>query len=374
MAFTFTDQLLRFTKSVDTMDRATFEQCLAAVATYLRSVEATYFAVYIDGVRVNRLPGLEHVWGSTEDYGHYSIYASIEPKTYSGLVGYCYDLGRPVWITSGDGERALSGQKPPYHDEWNDERVTVPYVGAGGCGNDQAATTVLLPLQLGKRVFGVLNLDFDRVLHLTSARREELTELDEAVSTIFWLHETTEQNATNTKVAFERFRATFHLANSALGNSTVFFASPFNADPRVAEVIRATLRSFPSVTVVDWQDMRAPGTITEQIEEAIRHASFGVCYLSERDSAAPPGAGLRFRDNPNVLFEAGMLHSARRQLSGEAGLWIAVREAEKLSSEVPFDLAGLRLIDVPRMPDGNLDEAGLGKELAGMVRWILDNL
>ncbi|MCG8047450.1 MAG: hypothetical protein N0C89_02265 [Candidatus Thiodiazotropha endolucinida] len=70
---------------------------------------------------------------------------------------------------------------------------------------------------------------------------------------------------------------------------------------------------------------------------------YGVCYLSERIPDAQPAL---YQDNPNVVFEAGMLHGRSDANSPPPASWIPIRE--KNSTDAPFDFASERMIIVPR--------------------------
>jgi hypothetical protein len=70
-------------------------------------------------------------------------------------------------------------------------------------------------------------------------------------------------------------------------------------------------------------DIADSGAITAQIADKIVKSRFGICYFSE------PGqqpSQHKYVDNPNVIFEAGMLHALINSPDAPPSGWIPVRE------------------------------------------------
>jgi hypothetical protein len=118
--------------------------------------------------------------------------------------------------------------------------------------------------------------------------------------------------------------------------------------------------------------MDAAGNINTQIAAEILESRFGICYLSEPDEDSPAGAH-QYRDNPNVVFEAGMLHARTTAAAdtdgGEPAGWIPVREQE--SPPPPFDFAAERIVQVPRSRTGDLNESRLREMLRRRIEALL---
>jgi hypothetical protein len=111
--------------------------------------------------------------------------------------------------------------------------------------------------------------------------------------------------------------------------------------------------------------MQSPGNINLQLADEIRRAQYGICYLSEED-ADEKGT---FRDNPNVLVEAGMLHMVTQATTAAGTGWIPIREAN--SARMPFDLESQRMVIVERSPDGILDEERFRTDLSAKLSALL---
>jgi hypothetical protein len=80
---------------------------------------------------------------------------------------------------------------------------------------------------------------------------------------------------------------------------------------------------------------------------------------------------LPYRDNPNVLFEAGMLQALTNAPSAEPVGWIPVREDVRFSGPPPFDVAGERLVVVPRSNPGSFNEDSFDVSLRNAVRALV---
>ena len=103
--------------------------------------------------------------------------------------------------------------------------------------------------------------------------------------------------------------------------------------------------------------MNKPGAINQQLLYELGRCRYGVCYMSEATSDADTA----FRDNINVVFEAGMLHGRSDIESSAPASWIPVRERD--SPPTPFDFAGQRMI-VTRRSHGHLDVNRFRKSFA----------
>ncbi len=79
---------------------------------------------------------------------------------------------------------------------------------------------------------------------------------------------------------------------------------------------------------------------------------------------------VRFADNPNVLFEAGMFHILRRNRGDQLEGWLPIREDNEFTTEVPFNFAGDRILVVPRNK-GELNEPRFVEMLNKHMRRLL---
>jgi hypothetical protein len=121
-----------------------------------------------------------------------------------------------------------------------------------------------------------------------------------------------------------------------------------------------------------WDEMSGRGDLGQSIDEAVMESRFGICYMSE---PAEDGAATAFIDNPNVVFEAGMLHawttaSAKADaFNNRLQLWIPIRERD--SPPAPFDFGAMRILIVPRSKSGELEESSFWQILAYRIDELL---
>lgn len=85
------------------------------------------------------------------------------------------------------------------------------------------------------------------------------------------------------------------------------------------------------------------GSIYQQLIDAISSCQYGICYLSERDES---NSDFQYRDNTNVVFEAGMFHGRKHNSSQSPCGWLPVREEN--SPPTPFDLLTERTVVIRR--------------------------
>jgi hypothetical protein len=100
-----------------------------------------------------------------------------------------------------------------------------------------------------------------------------------------------------------------------------------------------------------------------QLAEIITRSQFGLCYFSE-----PQRETGGYKDNPNVVFEAGMLHTTILSNAEPSG-WIPLRENK--SPPLPFELASERIFVVPRTADGRLNEELFHVRLRARIQLLL---
>jgi CAP12/Pycsar effector protein, TIR domain len=370
MAQTCGNYLSHFALSVDSVDDYTYNNIRTLLARYFeRTLHASFFAVLVDGIRVDTAsgyqPGLKTLWSSR----------SVEDATavlddegdYRGMRTYSYHKDRLLWITASD-NNLLSREDALLIDSWSNTADLPPYIGNG---QSEAKTSVLVPLRYGGRVFGVLILEFADHVECTTTAKEELRIVTEALARLIWLHDTTQTRLSDTHAAFHLLEELFTASCRPLTKPSLFMASATRADDTVVGVIRTVLEEFTDqVDLVYWKNMSEHGSINTQILQAISSSQYGVCYLSEPDDEESDQR-TRFRDNANVLFEAGMLHALTRDPEALPTGWVPIREHSDLSGPAPFDFAVERMIIVPRANHGVNEEAFKG-EFRRMVKSMVE--
>jgi hypothetical protein len=234
---------------------------------------------------------------------------------------------------------------------------------------------IVLPLKYGHRMFGVITLEFEEAIPISNRARATADMFARSLARLVWLHQTNRTQVEDTKDALQRLRIGYKAAADAFKRRTVFLASSAEeSEGPVVQTLRKILRTefHKHFDLEDWAEESALGDINEQVGAKIAAAEFGLCYLSER----LPDDPLRYIDNPNVLYEAGMFqmaHQLRDDPSNhDAARWIPVREQWELTTPLPFDIAGDRVLTVPRnVETGEVDIEELGNRLRKTIRELM---
>lgn len=360
----FGETLKHFALSIDLMDTGTCEQFRTVVADhFLNVLKINFYEVQVDGIRVDRRPGLQTVrtGGSNWTNGKPNTTAIRNTDgSYTGQTTFAYDTSTPVWIVAKD--RQPLSQTEVYEDLWSGTQLLPRY---WAYFNHQMRTSIVIPLKYGDQVFGFLNLESVASLGYSGRAAFELERLADAIAIVLRLHDVTQCNNRNTRAAFAEVQSMLRLQKSSpLSRPKLFLATASRADQRVVGAIHEVLAKFSDIEVHDWSQDRNVGNVNHQIVSAITESRYAICYLSEK---AQNGG---YVDNPNVIFEAGMLHSLMHSPQSDGRAWIPVREPEPPAS--PFDLAAERTVLVPRDGEGRLNEPKFKEHLEDAIKKMLD--
>ncbi len=349
-------RLNHFAMSVDTIDDQAYQVLLDDLVRHylLGTLKASFYSGRTDGVRIDAddgpRPGLKTFWSSREGDETVPVFRS-DDDTYNGQLAYAYHRGKSLWITAPDGGPLSEAEPGSLVDSWSGCDDLPEYRTPDEDSNER--TSIIVPLRYAGRVFGVIDVEFEKHHEYSVAARDEFKQLVEALARIVWLHETTKSATRATHGALEVLKQEFATVTSPLERPSFFVASPSNAEQDAVEAMMDLVHEFEDTyTVIPWDKMSASGNINQQVSDAITACHLGIFYLS--DAAGGNGDGPKYVDNPNVLFEAGMLHALKDQPGARPVSWIVIREQEKLAGPIPFDLASERMVIVPRDDDGTL--------------------
>jgi hypothetical protein len=254
-----------------------------------------------------------------------------------------------MWVVTAD-ETPLDAEPPSeYEDQWSGVRDLPHHQSAS---RREVRTLIVVPLRR-KRPLGAFIIESPERLEATEVARSELGLLGEALSTLLELWEVNETNSRGTAEAVADLRDMLMTALfPRLAKPQVFVAHPIRAEEQVIDVLRTVLREYESrLDITFWNQMEEAGNITTQVGELIARSLFGICYLSE-PAGGRAGETHRYVDNPNVVFEAGMLHALTNAAGAPPTGWIPIREKE--SPPAPFDFASERILEVTRTVDGHV--------------------
>jgi len=367
---TFAGQLKHFAESVDIVDDARFDSVRDLVYRYVtKQLSGEYFELLRQesGGSGDRQSWLRTFWSSADDRLHFWPIRS-DDGSYTNPVTYAFDNECPMWVVSP--EKDPLDEADEHHDLWSKTPKLSRYQPSS---SQSTRTAVIMPLRL-QRSYGVYCFESSRYIEITDVAKVELKRLADALTILYRLWETNKAQSAGTEHAIGDLREALQQAKfPRLAKPHFFVAFSNKADETVKLIIRDTLEEFAAkLEYTDWTQMDESGNISAQIAKEILESRFGICYLSEPDGDASATAR-RYHDNPNVVFEAGMLHArttaAAETDGGEPAGWIPVREPE--SPAPPFDFAAERILQVPRSKTGDLNKSRLSEMLRARIAALL---
>ena len=349
---TFAVHLKQFSRAVDIVNKKTFDQVRDLIIRYVRRElgEGAYFDLLREQ-RIGQELVLQTFWSSEDKVQHLRILAQDSPATIS------YHQSKPLWVISGD--HTPLDRSDSYHDQWSEVTDLPPYDSPTG---RSMSTLIVVPLRR-KRPLGVLCIEARDYREATDVARKEFELLGDALAILLELWELNESQSQQTDEAVDELR--YMITNATfprLAMPQVFVAHSDRADEQVTDIIRRVLKEYDAqVQITYWNEISEAGNINTQIGEQITTSRFGICYFSEpADMASDQGivtggpGSPKYIDNPNVVFEAGMLHALTSDPKTETSGWIPIREKE--SSQAPFDFATERMLIVSRTETGDVAE------------------
>jgi len=366
MNLTFGDHLMQFVQAVDIVDNDIKDSILEEIEVYLKDeLGIKYFTLLVEtltetqtGTKVRGLRTTEWLRG-----GDPSVSTLFDDQdNYLGQAALAFDQNISLWIVSNSGMKELKSSEK-YIDLWSGKSSEeIPkYLTRTGFN---ILTSVIIPLISNEleRSFGVINFESERYLKYSEPVRDELTKIARSISKLY------ERNIAYSKLRTDTKGAIRHLNKvrnnnvlSVVNQRKLFIASSGRADNEVIGLIREVLDQY-DVEVVFWKEMSETGVINKQILTEIRACRYGICYLSE--IVGPQKASdsqFKYQDNPNVLIEAGMLYAKSQDFNNV----IPIREES--SEKIPFDIAANRILVVPRIKDGKLNQDSFKKSLSSSL-------
>jgi hypothetical protein len=370
MSETFGHRLRQFAWAVDIVDEDTFKQVWELVRGYVsRKLELTYWALLVES-EVNHNPGLHARECSTGNNPSFSL--KTAEGSYNGLAAYAFAEAKNLWIVSPD-EQPL-GLDTHLRDRWSDTESLPSYHQS----NDVSIKTVILiPFRWRGRTLGVLDLQMSQYYEPTEIAKGELELLVDALSVLLVVSNTTKTLREHTHDAIKVLRDLEKESGPPWAKQPkpqIFVASSHRADGTVMGEILDVLNDFKdSLRIYDWRKSPDSGNINWETLKQVKESRFGLCYFSE--PVEDGNGGLRYQDNANVIFEAGMFQSLTNPAATDHPIgWIPVRESPPLSPPPPFDFAQQRMIIVQRLADNkpNVDRlrADLRERIEGLLKTV----
>ena len=358
---TFAERLTHFALSVDIVTDDTFDRVRDLVVDNMRNeLETAYFGL-MEFTSVDGQPGLRTIWSSAGMDGSTTI--GDDDGNYKQQVCLAFDRGIALWVVE-KGGGALEPDAE-YVDMWSSCDSLPPYQPP--LRGKEMRTSIMVPLERGRTKLGVMYLESTAYVEATDIARREMEQLATAISTLIELRSVNRLQAQSTKKAVAQLSKFVGDAQfPRLTKPNLFVASSSKADGDVMEIIREVLGDYDKkVNVIDWTRIEESGAITVQIANKIVRSRFGICYFSE----ATTDGDFAYADNPNVIFEAGMLHALINSPDAPPSGWIPVRE--KNAPPAPFDFANERIEPVPRDDRGKLEQDQFRRRIRRRIEDLL---
>ena len=362
----FVRRLYQFARAVDNIDDGTLERVERTLNEYFTvALHTSYYEVcckappYEERSGSEADPNLQILWCMIADRRKHFVRLTNDDGSFYSQKAFVFCRRTPIWITPRDEGSYLRDckDKADMMVQCTNEVDPPPYRDYEDNGDSK--TAVVFPLNYEKQTLGVIDVEFPRLVSYGREAREHMRTLCDAIAIVIGRHRATRQSTEHTREAFSDLRQDLSFDDECglpTEKEQVFLSYSSRADPAVIGELKRVLRSEKyqnMVSIEDWELDAQPGLITAQIVNHIRSSRFGICYLSEPNPNGADG-GKRYGDNPNVLFEAGMLHVLRHNRGESLEGWLPIRESADWSGTVPFNFAGDRILIVPRDDRGEL--------------------
>jgi hypothetical protein len=359
----FGHYLRQFVRSVDIVDKRTLDDVRDLVHDYVRTELEIGFFTLATRTTVDGELALQSQWRT--EGAEVTTRVRTPEGAYNAQITLSFGTRRPLWVVNPDQKELDSSDT--YREMWSGVQNLPRYQAPTG---RRMKTSIVVPMTHFDSAIGVIYLESTRYLEFTDVAAEELQILADSLAVLFDLRSANIAQVTGTLDAIKELRdvlrdTTFPL----LTKPQLFLASSGRADDAARGIIELVLDEFSdTMTIVKWDQIDDSGSITQRLIEEISRSRFGLCYLSE---PAVDDHRHGFRDNPNVLFEAGMLHALTNAPAAQPRGWVPIREVD--SPDVPFDFASERILRVPRTDAGDLMEARFRELVRRRVRALLED-
>ena len=353
---TFGEYFLNFVRSIDIVDNTIYQTALNTCEEYCKNhlkVEmSTLFVPEEVGIESPSI-GLRGVSGW--DYHPTTL---MPPEVTNGKIDgqtmYSWVNRKPLWIR-GEDEKPISDENTTYVESWsNTVHIDLPKYINKYKGPNNIFTSIIIPIPLNhkEQSKGIINFESSEIVFFSQETKLEFENIAEALYLLFVLKNNFKLQTKNSKIVLsnlpiESIKQAYELKYD------VFLSYPDKSDVDVINVINKVLQKR-QLRVFDWKKVYKTGSILDELNRAISSCRIGICYFSE-DSGER-----KYKDNSNVIFEAGILEAKTR--------WLPIRE------ELPpvfFDLEKIRITIVPRLQNNKLDSEQFYKNLNDRLDHIL---
>lgn len=371
VARSFAHEIRHFSRATAVISQDDFTDVLRMAQKYLKDKAYIHKIELVLQTKIEGELGLEpQDWDDNDRYGAYLL--RKKDGSPNGQNACSFIHGRPLWIVSKNEE--VLEDSSDYLDLWSD-RSEIPKFTRfprkkDWSSDDETRVLISIPTELfTKTLAGILYFESSQRLKASKQAKEELMVLAEGLCTLHELVVQTKESSKKTSQAVEELRlGVEEKIDLQVSKATLFFAYSGNSDDEVVGHIKSVLDEFfEDIDVIDWKEISESGEINNQIINSIRTSKYSICYFSEKDDASK--GTQHFRDNPNVLFEAGMIHMSIQDPRVMPQGCLLIREVPP--PKVPFDFSTLRIVEVERKNDGALNAQAFESMLRDSLKTLL---
>ena len=365
----FGEHLKQFALSVDFIDAGHYELVQQQIKKYLKiQIGATQVALF-ERAQVDDRDGITTVWS----YPKFRIHQTLrdDKGDYRRQLALAIGENRNLWVISDD---PLGRNKNCGEDVWgeaSEDKLPRFYV-ATNAGPSRTAIVLITKNAQGFSN-GAFLVEIANKVRPSKVLRREMQLIAEAIGLLHATDVATHEQREGTTRAIDTLSDLVGKLELDTGpRPLMFVASSSRAPQDISAAIEEVLQHFEDTVFVEpWHQIHQPGNINLQLVEKIGKAQYGLCYMSEevKPEEIPANDNHKFKDNPNVLVEAGMLHmvTAADMVSGTG--WIPIREHD--SPDVPFDLGNQRMVLVKRDKEGVADIEEFKSDLRAKLNSLL---
>lgn len=343
------DHLEAFVRAVDNVSPEVERKVRDTIAAYIgpsMNYEVLIQETHTRGYESSR--ELNPRWGSYGNLGNIVLPPPGGP--YGGHAEYCFCEDRDIWIYAQGG--GLLREATSYDDVHGNQNL--PKYRA--YPREESRVSIVKPIrdEDNGRALGLLTIESRDTLEYSRSAEAILAQLVRIISVLVRSERESRLNSANTLTAANQLlkwaedSGTF----SRLCQRPIIFQAHSTRAPQdvlgiICEAVAGLSATHKTIHGLGfdyrtWQDSVRPKDIVTELLEDLRRSVAGIAYLSEPEDSA---AG-RFVDNPNVLYEAGIMHGLGAPFRG----CLLIREAASIS-EFPFDIAQKRSIIIERGRD-----------------------
>jgi hypothetical protein len=263
---------------------------------------------------------------------------------------YCFREGCDIWVYAKGG--GLLKETDDYYDVFG--HTNLPKYKSYKQEESRVSIVKVLRDESNKRVFGLFTVESSVALEYSRNANASLAKLANIISVVIRRARETEFKTDNTRNAVNRFLNLVEGSETfakACAWPTVYYVQADKAEGDVLAIVCEAVTGLSAtyqkkygfgLNYRSWRDDARPINIMPGLLNDLRESVVGVVYLSESAGSAIG----QFRDNMNVLYEAGFMHGLGAPFQG----CLLIREAE--SGETPFDIAQTRTIPIRRGHNG----------------------